>query len=172
MGGPKLARGDQFWQQKWSGGPILAAFSVKIGPAGPILVWQVLLPCIMALKELLNRLVCILYMSFNTFKLFLPYACSLETHCSVPYVYFCPYTYGPSHTRMGVYYFAERNGTERLIPLNTNFTEQLKNKPKQLPTLEFLLWIGCRCIPSKYNGIIADVLNKYIHGLSGVSKNT
>ena len=33
------------------------------------------------------------------------------------------------------------NGTERPIPLNTYFTEQLKNKPKQLPTLELLFWI-------------------------------
>ena len=34
---PKLVRPDRFWQQKWSGGPILAKFSAKIGPAGPIL---------------------------------------------------------------------------------------------------------------------------------------
>ena len=32
-----------------------------------------------------------------------------------------------------------RNGTERPIPLNTYFTERLKNKPKQLPTLELVL---------------------------------
>ena len=37
-GGLILARGDHFWQQKWSGGPILAGgFSAKISPAGPIL---------------------------------------------------------------------------------------------------------------------------------------
>ena len=34
-----------------------------------------------------------------------------------------------------------RNGTERPIPLNTYFTELLKNKPKQLPTLELLFWM-------------------------------
>ena len=67
-------------------------------------------------------------------------------------------SYTPSleiRNQAGVYYFAELNGMERSIPLNTYFTERLKNKPKQLPTLELLLWIGCRCIPSKY---IADVL--------------
>ena len=32
-----FGKGDQFWQQKWSGGPVLAGFSAKIGPAGPIL---------------------------------------------------------------------------------------------------------------------------------------
>jgi len=44
VGGPILARGDQFSQggtnfgsKNWSGGPILAGFSAKIGPAGPIL---------------------------------------------------------------------------------------------------------------------------------------
>ena len=35
---PKSVRPDQFWQQKWSGGgPVLADFSAKISPAGPIL---------------------------------------------------------------------------------------------------------------------------------------
>ena len=34
VGGLILAKGDQFWQQKWSGG---TSFSAKIGPAGPIL---------------------------------------------------------------------------------------------------------------------------------------
>ena len=34
---PKSVRPDQFWQQKWSGGPVLASFSAKIRPAGPIL---------------------------------------------------------------------------------------------------------------------------------------
>jgi len=36
--------GDRFWQggtnfgsKNWSGGPVLAAFSAKIGPAGPVL---------------------------------------------------------------------------------------------------------------------------------------
>ena len=29
--------GDRFWQQNWSGGPVLAGFSAKIGLAGPIL---------------------------------------------------------------------------------------------------------------------------------------
>ena len=38
------------------------------------------------------------------------------------------------------------------------FYGMAQNKPKQLPTLELLLWIGCRCIPSKYSAIIADVL--------------
>ena len=28
---------DRFWQQKWSGKPILAKFSAKIGPGGPTL---------------------------------------------------------------------------------------------------------------------------------------
>jgi len=48
VGGPILARGDQFWLPNWSGrtdfgsknwsrGPVLADFSAKIGPAGPIL---------------------------------------------------------------------------------------------------------------------------------------
>ena len=36
--------------------------------------------------------------------------------------------------------------------------ERLKNKPKQLLTLKLLIWIVCRCIPSKYSAIVADVL--------------
>ena len=35
---PKLVRPDQFWQQKWSGGPFLTKCSAEISPAGPILV--------------------------------------------------------------------------------------------------------------------------------------
>ena len=34
---PKSVRPDQVWQQKWSGGPVLADFPAKISPAGPIL---------------------------------------------------------------------------------------------------------------------------------------
>ena len=48
LGEPILAKGDQFWQpksvqpdpfwqQKWSGGPVLESFSAKISLAGPIL---------------------------------------------------------------------------------------------------------------------------------------
>ena len=49
-----------------------------------------------------------------------------------------------------------RNGTPNSVKYL--FTERFKNKPKQLSTLELLLWIGCRCIPSKYSAIIVDVL--------------
>ena len=45
---------------------------------------------------------------------------------------------------LGVYYFAEWNGMECPILLNTYFTERLKNKPKQLPTLELLFWINSK----------------------------
>ena len=58
---------------------------------------------------------------------------------------------------------------ERPILLNTYYGTAQK-QAKRLPTLELLFWIRCRCIPSKYNGITADVLNKYIHGLSGISE--
>ena len=37
MGGPILARGDQFWQQKLVWGTSFGKFSAKIGPARPIL---------------------------------------------------------------------------------------------------------------------------------------
>ena len=32
---PKLVQPNQFWQQKWFGGPVLAGFSAKIGLARP-----------------------------------------------------------------------------------------------------------------------------------------
>ena len=33
----KIGTAGLFWQQNWSGGPVLAKFSAKIGLAGPIL---------------------------------------------------------------------------------------------------------------------------------------
>ena len=38
----------------------------------------------------------------------------------------------------GSYYYAEQNGTEHLVPWNTYSTQRLKNKLRQLSTLDLV----------------------------------
>ena len=40
--------------------------------------------------------------------------------------------------KIGTYYSTERNGTERLIPLNTYSTEHFQNRLRQPPSLELV----------------------------------
>ena len=71
-------------------------------------------------------------------------------------------------TRCLLFCGTERNGTPNSVKYLFYGTAQ-KQAATASHLIELLLWTGCRCIPSKYSAIIADVLTiiaSYIHGLS------
>ena len=68
---------------------------------------------------------------------------------------------------MGTYYSTERNGTERLIPLNTYSTEHFQNRLRQPPSLELVSQCQIKMHSRQVSTIYAVAAKNKLQQLSG-----